>query len=982
MEALRRNAGRVIGGSIAIIILSAASLPLGAAEPPKRSSDPINAQASLAAMHLADGYEIELVASEPQVMSPVAIDWGPDGRLWVVEMADYPYGIDGHGKPGGRVKVLEDTHHDGHFDKATTFLDGVNMPNGISVWRDGALVTAAPDILLARDTTGAGKATDVRPLFTGFKLGNPQLRVNGLRWGLDGWLYCANGWSGGNPRPINSNKSVKLDGHDLRIQPDQGLLDIQSGQSEFGRDRDDWGNWFGCDNSHPLFYFALDDDYTRRNAHVPYPDPRLQVILPANPQVFPASRPQKRYYNDQLGYVTSACSSTIYRDQMLFPGESNQHVFVCEPAYNLVHHEVMHEEGVGFRAGRPKGEEKREFIASEDQWFRPVMVRTGPDGALWVVDMYRYMIEHPDWLPPQGKEELKPFYRDGEDRGRIYRIFPKGRRPGPLPGIDKLSTEDLVKAMDTSNGTLRDMVQKQLVWRNDREAIEPLRKLAAGARDAAVRLQAVYTLDLLGGLTSEMIATSLHDPQPQIRRAAIQLAEPRAGEAPALVDAAIKLTGDPDAKVRVQLACTLGTWGSAQAGKALGNLASTAGDDPYLCAAVMSSAGKHFASIVNAVSHCDHPLAEPLFGQMIIMAAATDNRPALAALVAPALDSSAEGFTSLQYAAIERLLDTLASRELTIARAARDHDELGNQLAKLGQTFESAREVLKDDDKPVELRSAAAGLLGREPAEVAADLDRLSAHLTPQTPPDLQTAVVRAIAHTGDSRVPQILINNWASHSPQVRSAVIDRLTARSAWAIQLLEAIRSGAVSRNDLDAAHRQRLLEHAVNDVKSLAREVLGSPPDASRDQVVQKYQDALNLSSDAQRGQKLFLQNCAVCHHKGPIGNDIGPNLDSVIGWRGDALLVAILDPSRQVEPQYLAYTITLNDGDGVYGIITSESGSSVTLKGLDGKPRTLLRSQVKSLTCTNRSLMPDGFESALDKQAIADVIRFLQSTPGS
>ena len=986
----QESQGRLRNASVQLPFLLAFLASLAVAFPPcqtaraaelKRSSDPLDPQQSIAAMHLKDGFEIELVASEPKITSPVAIDWGPDGRLWVVEMDDYPYGMDGKGRPGGRVRVLEDSKGDGHYDKSTVFLDGIMKPNGICVWRNGILVTAAPEIFYAEDLTGLGRADVRRTLFTGFKPGNPQLRVNGLRWGVDGWVYCANGWSGGQPRSLATGEKLNLDGHDIRLKPDEGLMDLQSGQTEFGRDCDDWGNWFGCDNSHPLFHFALDDNYMRRNMNVPFPDPRVQVVVPANPKVFPASKPQKRYYEGEaLGHFTSACGVTIYRDELLFPGEADQHMFVCEPAYNLVNHQIIGEDGVSFSAHRPADEQDREFLASADQWFRPVMVRSGPDGALWVVDMYRYMIEHPDWLPAAAREELKNFYRDGEDRGRIYRIYPRGHRPGALPRIDRLDADQLVAALDCDNGTLRDMIQKQLVWKKDAAAIQPLRRLVGTSARPAVRLQALYTLDILGSLTNETIAAALHDQHPAVRRGAVRLAEVRGKENPALVAAAAKLADDPDPKVRLQLACTLGEWDSPEAGEALEKIAAAGANDPYLAAAVLSSAGRHFDSIVSAIARHGSPLTEPLYGGAVSMALSTANRAALASLLGPAFEPAGQTYTAPQFSAVERFLSDLPSRQTSIAKLSQTPDDLSKQLARMGEVFAAARDISADANRPADLRAAATSLLGYEPGRIETDLALLAGLLAPQVPPEVQTAAVRAMGRVDDPSVPKLMIKDWAAHSPQVRLAAVDRLVQREPWALQLLAGIREGSVSRHDLDAAHRQRLLEHASEKVKSLARQVLGDAPDASRERVVEQYQAALSLAGDAQRGAKIFAQNCAVCHHKGNVGAFIGPNLDSVTGWRGDALLVAILDPSRQVEPGYLAYTVMLNDGDGVYGIITSESGNSVTLKGLDGKPRTLLRSQIKSVACTNRSLMPDGFESALDKQAMADVIRFLQSTP--
>jgi putative membrane-bound dehydrogenase-like protein len=288
-------------------------------------------------------------------------------------------------------------------------LDGLNFPNGVITWRDGILVTAAPDILFASGTDGNPEATHKETLYTGFGEGNLQLRVNGLRWGLDNWIHCANGWSGGRPRSTRNGAPVDLEGRDLRIRPDDGLIETESGQSEYGRNCDDWGDWFGCDNSYPLFHFVLEERYMRRNPYVPAPAAKVQTYLPANPKVYPVSVGQKRYHSfDQAGHFTSACSTDFYRDNLLFNNTDHLHALVCEPVHNLVQHLLVNEDGVTFKSCRAGAENAPEFLASEDQWFRPVMARMGPDGAIWVVDMYRYMIEHPEWLPPEGRKELAP----------------------------------------------------------------------------------------------------------------------------------------------------------------------------------------------------------------------------------------------------------------------------------------------------------------------------------------------------------------------------------------------------------------------------------------------------------------------------------------------------------------------------------------------------------------------------------------------
>src|SRR6185369_1810066 len=350
----------------------------------------------------------------------------------------------------------------------TLVADGVRFPTGIITWRDGAIITAAPEILLLKPE---GKGWSQKVLYSGFFEANQQLRVNGLRWGLDNWIYCANGahhGAYGTETRIKSTitgNTIALGSRDFRFKPDTGELDLQSGPSQFGRNPDNWGNWFGVQNSWPLWHYVLQDHYIRRNQHVPAPDPVHQVIGPKNPQVFPSGKLEKRFHSfDESGHFTSACAAMIYRDELLFGTTSSMHSFTCEPFHNLVHHGVIEDDGVSFKGHRAPEEKTSEFFSSADRWTRPVMTRTGPDGALWVADMYRYMIEHPEWLPPEGRAELMPHYRAGDDRGRIYRVFPAGHRPAMPQKLDKLNLKQLVAALDSSNGWQRDKIQQMLVW--------------------------------------------------------------------------------------------------------------------------------------------------------------------------------------------------------------------------------------------------------------------------------------------------------------------------------------------------------------------------------------------------------------------------------------------------------------------------------------------------------------------------------------
>jgi putative heme-binding domain-containing protein len=225
--------------------------------------------------------------------------------------------------------------------------------------------------------------------------------------------------------------------------------------------------------------------------------------------------------------------------------------------------------------------------------------------------------------------------------------------------------------------------------------------------------------------------------------------------------------------------------------------------------------------------------------------------------------------------------------------------------------------------------------------------------------------------------VPALLIPGWSGYSPEVRATVAELLLGQEPWAFELLKAVEAKQVAAVDLDAARRQRLLESGSARVKALAQTLLVGEAGTSRQKVVDARRSVLDMTGDAKRGKVVFAQNCAVCHRAGDLGAELGPDLRSVGGWSPDAILTAVLDPNRAVEPRFIAYDAKLADGASVFGVVTAETGNSITMKGLDGKERPILRGEIRSLASTGRSLMPDGLEAAIDKQGLADLIAFVK-----
>src|SRR3954453_11487154 len=377
------------------------------AEKKEQPRSPLTPQQELATFRIAPGLRVELVAAEPEVESPVAMAFDEDGRLWVVEMRDYPNGPRPGQPPQGRIRVLGDREGNGRYEHSRVFADRLLFAKGVMPWRGGVLVTAAPYIVHLRDTDGDGKADRREVLYEGFAAENPQLRVSHPVLGVDNWVYVANGLRGGQAKRAGRPGAapINLSGMDFRFDLVRDRAEAVSGLGQFGNAFDAWGRRFVCDNRHHLRHVVIENRYLKRNPYLAAPAVVEDIsVLDEGPlssggKVYPIS---KNWTTSSLhvGRFTAACGVMVYRGDLLPKGFQGS-AFTCEPTGNLVHQEVMKPHGATFRSAPPR--EGVEFLASADDWFRPVSLAHGPDGALYVVDMYRAVIEHPDFVPPELK---------------------------------------------------------------------------------------------------------------------------------------------------------------------------------------------------------------------------------------------------------------------------------------------------------------------------------------------------------------------------------------------------------------------------------------------------------------------------------------------------------------------------------------------------------------------------------------------------
>lgn len=949
--------------------------PKNVALPPARS--PAD---SLASITVPAGLRVELVAAEPLVMDPIDVAWGSDGRLWVVEMADYPMGLDGRGKSGGRIRVLSSSKNDGHYDRSTLFAEGLNFPNSVLPWRRGVLVAAAPDVLYLEDTDGDGRADRIEKRFVGFAEGNQQHRANGLQWSLDGWLHLANGNSGGKISSTQSGAILDIGRRDLRLRPDEGLFEPLSGQTQYGRNRDDWGNWFGGNNSNPVWHYALDDRYLRRNPHLVPPNPAVDVpVLPGAAPVYPTSTTLARF-NDAhaANRFTSACGTMIYRDDLLGPAYAGN-VFVCEPVHNLVHREIVRPAGPTFRSERAPAEQTAEFFASTDNWSRFTTARTGPDGALYVVDMYRRVIEHPTWIPAAWQKLLGDL-RAGSDQGRIYRVVPVSTPLRPIPRLDRADAAGLVAALENPSGTVRDLAQQELTWRRDLAAVPALEKLAVASVRPVTRAQALCSLDTMGALRREPLLTALRDAHPGVLVQAVRLSERFATSAdPELLALVTALATHADATVRQQVAYTLGEWRDPAAGEALARLMQHE-TDPFIRTAALSSALPHASTLLARLSSAGDD-----DGALVEIALATRQPAALVRLLATLCAPRTPALPPAQLIAFTGLLEKLRANRLSLSSLRTDGGPSAPAaLAAAADLQARARALLADSTASLDQRRAAVGLLGLASERRDEDLRTLATLLAPQSPLELQLAAVAALARIDTKATPELLLSGWPGYGIKLRAAALDLLSSRTAWAAALLDRLETDRSMLAQIDAGRRAALGRHASSVIAARATRLFSAGIDPNRQQVIDRTLAAMRpLPRDPARGAAVFNTLCAACHRFGDIaGRAIGPDLAVVKDRSPEYLTTHILDPNRAIEDRYLLYTATTHDGRTLAGLLVGEAGSSVTFLGLDGVEQALLRRDLATLTVTGRSLMPDGLEASLDPQAMADLTAFLAHPPSS
>jgi len=1003
---------------VALGLIAAPTIRLaGEISRPHDAPKPLTPTESVKLVRLPSGYQLELVASEPLILEPSGLCWDERGRLFVSELHGYnlegQFDIEELNKTGqldhevrriqadkrakeaavsgtyGTIKLLKDINGDGLMDEAVVFADHLPPVYGICPAPGGIIAACAPDIMFLADRDGDGRAEVQEKLFSGFATGALERGINQPQWGLDHWVYFGRGHGGGTITGPHLSKPVVLGNTDFRIKADGSAIEPITGTTHtFGHAFTADGERFTATTSLPGRYVApLPWRYLARNpdAAAPATDENAADYK----QVFPLAPPHpwrskratdpgfSKYYRDRYGagdsdaggWFTSGCGPLVYQDVAL-PAECRGAYFVCEPAQNLIHRAVIQRESASLRLSRWPEEQSSEFLASADPWFHPIHLAHGPDGAIWIVDMYREIIEDYSAIPRYLQQQYG--LTNGINHGRIWRLLGNmGTRgnaslPDLSTDLSKLDNGKLAAQVGSPHFWVRQTASRLLVDRAGQASAPELRRISRKAQDTAEILNALYTLDALGVLTTEDVLIALDHKNPAVQRHALRFAEAWLKTDQEVLEAALRLSSSQDAFVLLQLALTLGETQDARAFSTLGQLARLHGNIRWMPHAILSGLQGRAMPMLEQLLRSTNDLSQAQFlleplcrsigarrdekevsGSIILLADLPPSR--IHALCLRGLQDGLKGAAkvSLTEKSREALNRLISSPDSEVAESARN--------VNASMTTDPATERL---------------LMSRARAEVA-DF---------KAPVEARLAAVGQLSSSDDPVLLSTLTTAWASNTPRVRDAILDSLFLRRARFGLVLDALEQKSIPASALSAFQRVTLLESDQPSIRQRAMKVFAAeskPSEATLD----RFKNALQAARDNAHGEQVFRDVCAACHLVRGIGFAVGPDLGAEFQRAEEAILKDILLPNETISPGYSTYVVETASGERFDGVLASEAATSVTLRMPTGVEQVILRKNMVSFQSVLVSLMPEALASTLQPRDVADVIAWLRDARG-
>ena len=590
----------IMNRSILLLVAFICAMTEGLAQ---KYATPLSPEESMKKLQVAEGFTVELFASEPHVFDPVALEFDAQGDAYVLEMPDYPYEVE-LGKGHGRIRLLKDTDGDGKIDKSIVFAENITEGTSMLFWKGGLIVTAAPYILYLKDINGDGKSDTSEILFSGFFQNNSEAQITSLKLGVDNWIYANNHGQNGKVSSTQLSGMPPLDvkGADFRFRLDRNVFELETGSGQFGQTMDDWGHRFFTENSIHVQQSIIPWRYTHRHAYLPISkfsasitDHEEHTFQETQPPYWRAERSARRNKSfkeanlNRIEYAedrfSGSTGSTIYHGDAM-PKEFYGNIFTGDVSGNLVHRDILSpsETSPVMVAKRAESEKTKEFISSTDPWFRPITFSVGPDGYLYMLDYYRQHIETPVSIPDDLKADMD--FMAGSDMGRIYRVKPANTPYKSVKvNLNAESSIQLLTYLSYQNGWYRTHAHRLLLERQDKSVVKEAKLLFNKSKDPRTRLHLLYVLEGLNALDMAVIKKGLQDSSPDVRENALMLAE-RYSE---LMPTMLKMVNDSSPRVKLQALLSLGQFKNQKITAAFSKLIQSQGQNEWLRLAVLSS---------------------------------------------------------------------------------------------------------------------------------------------------------------------------------------------------------------------------------------------------------------------------------------------------------------------------------------------------------------------------------------------------------
>ncbi len=941
------------------------------------------------------GFELQLVASEPLIKDPVDLEFNENGEALVLEMPGYPFE-----DQQSKIILLKDNNHDGVYDDHVVYAENLRLASSIMPYKKGVLVAAPPYLLYVKDTNDDNKADVVDTLMSGFSTGNLQHNYNGLTYGIDNWIYAVNGGNSGKPYWWGDSTHVMdLRGQDFRFNLETNVMErIGESSGGFGLGMDEVGHLYETHNLTHISHLVFPERY-QQDVKLPIESSLSNISDHEEDglaRIYPIGEQESRVnHPEQSGYFSGSCGVTYYGGGALGPEYENT-IWVADVVLNLIHVDKLKPNGASFVASRIQ--QKKDFLASSDRSFRPVNMSTGPDGAIYVVDMYRKVIEHPEWIPDEIEKTLD--LHAGKDKGRIYKIS-KGLAASSFSTDSLKTTTGLIARLSNPNQWVRKTAHRLLMEAPlSKDQIVHVGKLLKSESPSA-RLHAMWILHGHNQLTVDQLMQSLDDASAGVKENALIISEKFLADNETLIRKVLDLLSDPEQRVRMQAALTVSTLPAKvfnhykkQIFESLTQSASKPADDWNI--ASMTLAAKHAPAEFFQVysSGKDGSNQEKL---LISLAAISGGTVQNMNLVLGAL-AKASIPNEVKRTSIDQLTqgihfsggapDVASIKRLELSGDIGLISSLASLRKKLNvpmsQEFliysKAALTKVVDKSLPDSIRYQQMTLIDLLPYKDKAEV--LFQCLDNTEPLNLQEAALRQLADYAEPSIGTRLVNRWAELGPQIRKWAGDLLLYRELYHDALLTGLEKGVINIGEMnfDLERRRQLLWWTDNETTKRRAEALFSDSGVNtRKEALDKMKDALTLKGSSVAGAAVFKSMCSTCHKYGSEGQEVGPVLTEISRKSKESLMHDILDPNAAVNTQYINHRLVTKSGDIHIGIVENETDHYITIKKMGGSKETIYKTDIRSFTSLGSSLMTEGLENNMTPQDLADLLAFLQNS---